>query len=294
MTATDAVRSTQTLTDDVQASFRVTGSPRAQELLQALVRHLHSFAREVALSEQEWHEAITFLTRCGDISDERRQEFILLSDVLGLSMLTIALNAPQDPRATEPTVFGPFFVEGSPEVPYGGDVAEGLSGERCWVQGRVTAVDGTAIAGATLEVWEADDDGFYDVQYGDGRLAGRAHTRTEPDGRYGFWSVRPAPYPIPDDGPVGDLLKLAGRSPMRPAHIHFMVTAPGYHRLVTHVFVAGDPHLRNDAVFGVKESLIVDFTEHPPGPGPAGRTLSERWWQLVFDIRLVPVAGGDA
>ncbi|MEA2145442.1 MAG: hydroxyquinol 1,2-dioxygenase, partial [Solirubrobacteraceae bacterium] len=284
----------QAVTDEVLASFAEAASPRHQEVMESLVRHLHAFAREVRLTEDEWTAGVEFLTRCGQITTDRRQEFILLSDVLGLSMLTIALNAPQDPRASEPTVFGPFFMEGSPEVPYGGDAAEGLSGERCWVQGRVTAVDGTAIAGATLEVWQADDHGFYDVQYGDGRIAGRAHTRTEPDGSYGFWSVRPAPYPIPDDGPVGDLLKLAGRSPMRPAHIHFMVTAPGYHRLVTHAFVAGDPHLGNDAVFGVKESLIVDFTEHPPGPGPAGRTLPERWWQLVFDLRLAPVTAPDA
>jgi hydroxyquinol 1,2-dioxygenase len=299
MTTTDTTpaelaRRLQALTDEVVASFDGARSPRAREVLQALVRHLHGFAREVGLTEQEWQQAIAFLARCGHITDERRQEFILLSDVLGVSMLTITINAPRDPIATEPTVFGPFFVEGSPEVSYGGDIAEGVSGERCWVEGRVTGVDGTPVAGATLEVWEADDDGFYDVQYSDGRLAGRAHTSTDADGRYGFWSVRPAPYPIPDDGPVGDLLKVAGRSPMRPAHMHFMVSARGYHRLVTHVFVAGDPHLGDDAVFGVKESLISDFTEHAPGPGPAGRTLTERWWQLVFDIRLVPVTGGNA
>jgi hydroxyquinol 1,2-dioxygenase len=283
----------QALTDEVAESFAGAREPREREVLQALVRHLHRFAREVGLTEQEWRQAIEFLTRCGHITDERRQEFILLSDVLGLSMLTVAINAPKDPLATEPTVFGPFFLEGSPEVSYGGDIAQDVSGERCWVEGRVTDVDGTPIAGATLEVWEADDDGFYDVQYQDGRVAARAHTRTDSDGCYGFWSVRPAPYPIPDDGPVGDLLSLAGRSPMRPAHIHFMVSAPRYHRLVTHVFVAGDPHLGDDAVFGVKESLIFDFTEHPPGPGPAGRTLTDRWWQLVFHIRLVRVTGGN-
>jgi hydroxyquinol 1,2-dioxygenase len=278
----------QALTDEVVASFDGARSPRAREVLQSLVRHLHGFAREVRLTEQEWGQAIAFLTRCGQITDERRQEFILLSDVLGLSMLTVAINAPQDPVATEPTVFGPFFVEDSPEVSYGDDIAQGASGERCWVEGRITDVDGTPLAGATVEVWEADADGFYDVQYADGRLAGRAHTRTDAEGRYAFWSVRPAAYPIPDDGPVGDLLKVAGRGPMRPAHIHFMASAPGYHRLVTHVFVAGDPHLGSDAVFGVKESLTREFTQHPPGPGPAGRTLTERWWKLIFNIRLVP------
>lgn len=290
----ELARREQDLTERVIASFDGAGSPRVQELLVALVRHLHAFAREVRLSEREWEQAIAFLTRTGHITDDRRQEFILLSDVLGLSMLTIGINAPRDPAATEPTVFGPFFVADAPEVPYGGDVAEGVSGQRCWLEGRVTSVDGAPIAGALVDVWEADDDGFYDVQYPDGRTAGRGRTRTDADGRYGLWSVRPAPYPIPDDGPVGDLLRAAGRSPMRPAHVHFMVNAPGYERLVTHVFVAGGPHLDDDAVFGVKESLIRQLIEHPPGPGPAGRTLDGRWWELVFDIRLPPRDGAAA
>jgi hydroxyquinol 1,2-dioxygenase len=295
-TETDAEleRREQALTEQVLASLDGAPSPRIHEVLRSLVRHLHGFAREVRLSEAEWEQGIAFLTRTGHITDDRRQEFILLSDVLGLSMLTVGINAPRDPDATEPTVFGPFFVHDAPEVRFGADIAEGVSGEPCWVEGRVTDVAGRPVAGAALEVWEADDDGFYDVQYTDGRTAGRARMTADADGRYGFWSVKPAPYPIPDDGPVGDLLKAAGRGPMRPAHIHFMVSSPGFHTLVTHVFVAGSPHLDDDAVFGVKESLIHTLDEHPPGDGPAGRNLDSRWWELRFDIRLAGDQGGAA
>jgi hydroxyquinol 1,2-dioxygenase len=274
------------LTDRVLASFDQTPSPRVRELLQGLVRHAHAYARDVRLTQSEWEQAIDFLTRTGQMCDERRQEFILLSDVLGISMLTIAINAPSDPKATEPTVFGPFFVDDAPLIEFGGDAAQGASGEPCWVEGLVSDTAGNALAGAEVEVWEADEDGLYDVQYSDGRTAGRARMRTDADGRYGFWSVKPAPYPIPGDGPVGELLDAARRSPMRPAHIHFMVSAPGYRTIVTHVFAAGGPHLDDDAVFGVKDSLIEEFREQTPGDGPAGRTLSKRWWTLVFNVRL--------
>ena len=281
----------QELTERVVASFDGARSARYREVMQSLVRHLHGFAREVRLTEQEWQAAVAFLTRCGQITDERRQEFILLSDVLGLSMLTVAINAAPESAATESTVLGPFFTAGSPEVPLGGDLAAGASGPPCWVEGRVTDVDGRPVAGARLEVWEADEDGFYDVQYEGGRVAGRGHLVADAEGRYRFWSVRPAPYPIPADGPVGDLLAAAGRGPMRPAHLHFLVTAPGHRTLVTHAFVAGDPHLRDDAVFGVKDSLVVALTEHPPGPGPGGRSLDRPWWHLVFDIVLGAARG---
>jgi hydroxyquinol 1,2-dioxygenase len=280
------------LTDEVLARFADTPSPRLHELMQALVRHLHGFASEVRLTESEWSAAIDVLTRTGQITDERRQEFVLLSDVLGLSMLTIGIGAPADPAATEPTVFGPFFVRDAPQVEFGGDVAQGAAGEPCWVEGRVTRTDGVPVTDAEIEVWEADEDGFYDVQYDDGRTAGRARMRADADGRYGFWSVRPAPYPIPHDGPVGELLSATRRSPMRPAHIHFMVAAPGLHTLVTHVFDAASPHLDDDAVFGVKASLVRDFERMPATEaGPAGRALTVPWWRLRFDIAL---AVGDS
>ncbi len=285
MAATETDRRERQVTDEVLASFDATPDERTREILRSLVTHLHAFARDVRLTEAEWNAGIEFLTRAGHMTDDKRQEFILLSDVLGLSMLTVAINAPGHPGATESTVFGPFFVDGSPRIEIGGDIGAGVSGDPCWVEGRVTDVDGTPIAGAKLEIWEADDDGFYDVQQGDA-LAGRGHLYSDADGRYGFWSVKPAPYPIPDDGPVGDLLKAARRSPFRPAHIHFMVSADGYATLVTHVFIAGSPHLDDDAVFGVKDSLIAPAEPQAPGEGPHGRTLDGPWWRMTFDIRL--------
>jgi maleylacetate reductase len=278
------------VTAEVLATFSGAAAPRYREVMQSLVRHLHAFAREVRLTEAEWQQGIDFLTRTGHITDDRRQEFILLSDVLGLSMLTVAINAPASAGATESTVVGPFFVDASPEVPLGGDITGEAKGRPCYVSGTVRGTGGEPVPRARIEVWESDEDGFYDVQYPDGRTGGRGWLRSAPDGEYRFWSVRPAPYPIPDDGPVGDLLTAAGRGPMRPAHLHFKVEAPGYRTLITHIFVAGDPYLDRDAVFGVKESLITDFAEHPPGPGPDGRPLDEPWTSVEFDIVLAPLA----
>ena len=276
----------QAVTDEVIASFAGASSPRHREIMQSLVRHLHAFAREVRLTDSEWRHGIEFLTRAGHITDDRRQEFILLSDVLGLSMLTVGINAPASAGATESTVLGPFFVAGSPQVPLGGDIAHGAKGRPCHVAGTVRGTDGAAVPGARIEVWEADEDGFYDVQYAGNRTSGRGWLRSGPDGEYRFWSVHPAPYPIPCDGPAGDLLAAAGRGPMRPAHLHFRVDAPGYRTLVTHIFVAGDPYLDRDAVFGVKDSLIAEFAEQPPGTGPDGRHLDGPWSTVTFDIVL--------
>jgi hydroxyquinol 1,2-dioxygenase len=285
--AGQADRRESSVTEQVLASLGNAQSPRVRELMEALVRHTHAFVREVRLTEREWEAGIDFLTRCGHITDERRQEFILLSDVLGLSMLTIAVNQPPEPLATQATVFGPFFVEGSPEVPLGGDIAGNASGRPCWVEGRVRDPQGRPIGDARIEVWEADDDGRYDVQYGDNRTAARGHLFTDADGRYEFWALTPTPYPIPHDGPVGDLLTATGRGPMRAAHLHFMVTADGFHRLVTHIFVRGDAYQDSDAVFGVKDSLVVDFAEQPPGtPTPNGREVTGSWTRAHFDIVL--------
>lgn len=191
------------LIERVIRSFEGCADPRLKQLMQGLVKHLHAYLREVRLSEEEWGAAIEFLTEVGHITDARRQEFILLSDVFGASMQTVAINNEANGDATEATVFGPFFVEGSPEIPIGGDMSFGAVGEPCWVEGTVTGVDGTAVAGARIDVWEADEDGLYDVQYGDGRSAARAHLFTDDQGRYSFWGVTPTPYPIPHDGPVG-------------------------------------------------------------------------------------------
>jgi hydroxyquinol 1,2-dioxygenase len=280
------------VTAEVLATFDAAAAPRYREVMQSLVRHLHAFACDVRLTESQWQQGIDFLTRTGHITDDRRQEFILLSDVLGLSMLTVAINAPASAGATESTVVGPFFTDESPEVPLGGDITGEAKGRPCYVSGTVRGTGGEPVPGARIEVWESDEDGFYDVQYPDGRIGGRGWLRSAPDGEYRFWSVRPAPYPIPDDGPVGDLLAAAGRGPMRPAHLHFKVEAPGYRTLITHIFVAGDPYLDRDAVFGVKESLITDFAEHPPGTGPDGRRLDGPWTSVAFDIVLAPLAPG--
>lgn len=289
-TAPDQATATreQALTDEVVVSFANAASPRYRQLMQSLVRHLHAFAREVRLTQEEWDAAIAFLTRVGHRTDDRRQEFILLSDVLGLSMLTVAINAPASAGATESTVFGPFFVADAPEVPLGGDIARGAKGTPCYVTGVVRSTDRRPLPGARIDVWEADADGLYDVQHDGEHSAGRGWLRAGSHGEYAFWSVRPSPYPIPHDGPVGELLAAAGRGPMRPAHLHFKVDAPGHRTLITHIFAAGDPHLDHDVVFGVKDSLVVEFTERPPGTAPDGRAVDQPWVHIDFDLVLAP------
>ncbi|MFD1210873.1 dioxygenase [Arthrobacter sp. GCM10027362] len=281
----------QQLTDRVLASFENTPDPRLKQLMQALARHLHAFIREVRLTEAEWNTAIEFLTAAGHITDEKRQEFILLSDVLGASMMTIAVNNEAVGNATEATVFGPFFTQDAPEIPLGGDIAGDAHGQPCWVEGTVTDTGGTPVPNARIEVWEADEDGFYDVQYGDSRVAGRARLYTDADGNYRFWALTPTPYPIPHDGPVGRMLEAVRRSPVRASHLHFMVTAENLRTLVTHIFVEGDPQLAiGDSVFGVKDSLIKRFEQQAPGtPTPDGRDLGDRSWARTrFDIVLAP------
>lgn len=279
----------QDLTDRVAASFDGADDERLKTVMEALTRHLHAFLREVRLTEDEWNKGIEFLTAAGHITDDRRQEFILLSDVLGASMQTIAINNEAYANATEATVFGPFFVDDAPRIENGGDIAGGATGQPCWVEGTVTDTFGKPVRGARIEVWEADEDGFYDVQYGDERTAGRAHLYSDDDGGYRFWGITPTPYPIPHDGPVGALLAASGRSPMRAAHLHFMVTAPELRTLVTHIFVRGDEQLASDSVFGVKDSLVMDFEELPAGtPTPDGRAVEGTWSRTRFDMVLAP------
>jgi protocatechuate 3,4-dioxygenase beta subunit len=284
------------LVERVVASFASCEDPRLREVMGSLVRHLHGFIREVRLSEEEWWTAIRFLTETGDITDADRQEFILASDVLGASMQTITVDNPKVADATEATVFGPFYVEGAPEMELGADIAGTAVGTPCWVEGTVTDTAGNPVGGAQLEVWEADDEGMYDVQHGDGRVGGRARLRADTQGRFRFWGIVPTPYPIPDDGPVGKMLRAVGRSPMRAAHLHFMVTAPGCRRLVTHIFPSTDPLLGADSVFGVKDSLIKEFAAHEPGAAtPDGRDLGGRAWSSVrFDIVLAPAGSVPA
>jgi hydroxyquinol 1,2-dioxygenase len=289
--APEQVTVEQQLVDTVVASFHKTEDPRLKQLMQSLTRHLHNFLREVRLTELEWNTAIEFLTAAGQITDDKRQEFVLLSDVLGVSMQTIAINNQAYKSATEATVFGPFFVADAPEIPIGGDIAGGAAGQPCWVEGTVSDTEGKPVPGARIEVWEADEDGFYDVQYTDERVAGRAHLFADEGGNYAFWGLTPTPNPIPHDGPVGKMLESGGRSPVRAAHLHFMVTAPGLRTLVTHIFVQGDPQIEiGDSVFGVKDSLIKRFEVQPAGtPTPDGLDHANHTWARTrFDIILPP------
>lgn len=282
-----------TITQAVLAAMSGCTNDRLRTVMTSLVQHLHSFARDVRLTESEWLYAINFLTETGHITDKKRQEFVLLSDTLGLSMLVTTQNNRKPAECTEATVLGPFFVEGAPEYRNGDDISNGAAGLPCFVAGRVRGLSGEPVAGATIEVWQSDEDGYYDVQYGDPldatvehQARGRLHTL--PDGRFHFRSILAEAYPIPHDGPVGRMLNALGRHPWRPAHLHFWIKAPGYEPLITHVFRNGDKYLDSDAVFGVRSTLIVDWIEHPPGLAPTGTAMDTPFYTLDYDFVLNP------
>lgn len=255
-----------TITEAVLARYAATADPRLKQVMAGLVKHLHAFAREVELTEEEWFKGIEFLTRCGRVTDDKRQEFILLSDVLGLSMLTVAMNNDKPQGCTEATVFGPFHVEGAPHYELGADIANGARGTPCLVRGTVRGIGGEPVPGAHIDVWQSDEDGLYDVQHGEiGHAQARGILNADASGHYHFRSILAVPYAIPHDGPVGDLLKAAGRHPWRPAHLHFMIKADGYETLITHVFRSDDAYLDSDAVFGVRQSLVADWKPQPDG-----------------------------
>ncbi|RYX96011.1 MAG: hydroxyquinol 1,2-dioxygenase [Comamonadaceae bacterium] len=283
-----------TITQAVIERHVNTTNERLQTVMTSLVQHLHEFAREVHLTEAEWAAGIEFLTAVGHTCSPTRQEFILLSDTLGLSTLVTAQNHRKPIGCTEATVFGPFHVEGAPERPLGADVANGAEGEPCFVRGCVRGFAGEPIAGAVIEVWQADAKGLYDIQYEalDEHRA-RATLQSAQDGAYHFRSIVATPYPIPHDGPVGQLLEALNRHPWRPAHLHFRITALGYETLVTHVFRDGDPYLDSDAVFGVRSSLVADWLRHPAGPTPDGDVLEIPFHTLDFDFVLNPAHGKD-
>jgi len=249
------------ITQAVLNSFDNTPDSRTRKVLQALVRHLHAFVREVRPSDAEWLAGIGFLTRTGKLCDDSRQEFILLSDTLGVTMLVDVLNHA-NAGATENSVLGPFFVERRPTAESGADIAGGIIGTPLLFAGRVLDDGGRPIAGALVDVWHSDGDGFYDVaRHGTAEPAMRAALRSDADGGFWFRSIVPSSYPIPTDGTVGEMLNAARRSPMRPAHVHVMIDAPGYERLTSMIFIDGDPYLDADPVFGVKQSLIGRFEE---------------------------------
>ena len=252
-------------------------NPRLAQVMTSLVKHLHAFAKDVDLRQSEWDYAIDFLTRTGQMCDENRQEFILLSDTLGFSMLVDAINHRRPSGATENTVLGPFHVADAPRYPMGQNISLDGKGESCLFQGRVIDREGKPIEGAMLDVWSDNAEGYYDVQQPDiqPRYNNRGIFTTGADGHYSFRGIRPVSYPIPDDGPVGEMLEAVGRHPNRPAHMHFIVTAPGYEKIITHTFVEGDEWLTSDAVFGVKASLISTME-----PGDEGDTK----WKSTFDF----------
>ena len=276
-----------TITEAVIHRLKDTPNLRLKEVSTSLVRHLHDFVRDVRLSEAEWTFAINFLTRTGQKCDGNRQEFILLSDTLGISMLVDAINHAS-PGSTESTVLGPFYVRNPPEYPLGADISGPLTGEPLYAHGRVLSSDGKPLANAIVDVWHSDNDGYYDVQHVEevGGLAGRARLRTDQDGSYRFWSIKPAAYPIPHDGPVGEMLEAQARHPWRPAHVHFMIEAAGHEKLTTHVFVDGDKYLDSDAVFGVKDSLIGNYIKRASGSAPDGTEMNKPFFTLHYDFKL--------
>lgn len=277
------------LTDAVEQRLQTTADPRVKAIMTSLVRHLHDFVRDVELTEAEWFEAIRFLTDTGHASDDKRQEFILLSDTLGVSMLVDAINHRHPEGATESTVFGPFHREGAPALPAGASIAGNTPGEPTFVSGRVTDTAGRPLAGALLDVWQAAPNGLYDSQdpEQDG-LNLRGKFRTDADGRYAFQTVHPANYPIPSDGPVGRMLRACGRHPYRPAHIHFIVSAAGHRSVTTHVFVDGDPYLDSDAVFAVKSSLVATFKRHDSKKEAEARKTTAPFYTVEYDFGLTP------
>jgi len=246
------------ITAEVLRRFDATGEPRLRQIMQSLVRHLHAFVKDVDLTEAEWMNAIQFLTETGHMCSDKRQEFILLSDTLGVSMVVDLINHRKPEGATESTVFGPFHREGAPELPAGGNMApRDMKGIPTVVSGRVLTLDGEPIAGARLDVWQADSSGLYDSQYAEtDELHLRGQFRTDEEGRFLIRTVRPMYYAIPTDGPVGRYLEMVAQHPWRPAHIHFKVDAGGHQRLVTQLFFPDDPYLDNDTIGAVKPALV--------------------------------------
>ncbi|MQA11755.1 MAG: catechol 1,2-dioxygenase [Pseudonocardiaceae bacterium] len=275
------------ITDLAMQRWGTAHSPRTAELMSAFVRHLHAFAREVHLTEEEWAAAMNWLAATGQISDEKRQEFILASDVVGLSMLVVQLNNRFSEQATPATVLGPFHIDGSPPAEFGHDMAAGIEGTPLFITGTVTDTEGKPVPGAVLDVWQADADGNYESQLpeiDEARL--RAKYQAREDGSYCVRTIAPRGYSIPMDGPVGDLIRTTDISHFRPAHVHFMLEEPGYQKLITHLFQEGAEYLDSDVVFGTKDALVVPFVEHQAGPSPDGGRLDRPFLHATFDFVL--------
>jgi protocatechuate 3,4-dioxygenase beta subunit len=278
------------ITAEVLRRFDATPDARLRRIMTSLVSHLHAFVKDVELTEAEWFESIRFLTETGHMCDDKRQEFILLSDTLGVSMVVDLLGHRAKNGATESTVFGPFHRDGASAMPFGGNIAGGESGMTTIVEGRVLDTDGRPIAGAALDVWQTDSSGLYDSQTGTpDTLRMRGVFQTNSEGRYRIRTVRPVHYQIPSDGPVGRMLRATGRHPWRPAHIHFVVSADAHQPVTTHIFDSIDPYLNSDAVFAVKESLICQFVEHATDDADARRLgVAAPFCTAGFDFVLQP------
>ena len=277
----------ETITDQAVARWATAHDPRLAEIMTTAVKHVHAFAREVNLTHEEWIKGLNFLARVGQWTTDARGENILLSDVLGLSMLTVMLNDRVPKGATPHTVLGPFYVDDSPQLDAGGNMAEGIEGEACYISGQVRNLRGEPIANATLDMWQADEAGVYEVQLEEKSgpyLRGIYHSG--PDGRYLVKTIAPLGYSIPMDGPVGELIKMTDISYYRPAHIHFILSAPGYQKIITHLFKRGTEYLENDVVFGVKQELITDFQRQPPGITPTGERSDKPFWTIEYDFVL--------
>jgi catechol 1,2-dioxygenase len=282
--------SEEQITRNVLASMAQAPNARLREVLASLITHVHACIREVELTEQEWAQAIEFLTRTGHMCDDKRQEFILLSDVAGVTMLVDAINHRSPDGATESTIFGPFYRSGASELPWGASISQDGRGEPAVVSGRVLSTDGTPIPGALLDIWETNENGLYEQQDPDQPdMNLRGKFRTDADGRYRFVAIKPVSYPIPDDGPVGQLLRALGRHPYRPAHIHALISADGFAPLTTHLFVTGDPYLDSDAVFGTKDSLVVDFVRYDSTEEAARYAVTAPFYTVTFDFVLKPL-----
>ena len=279
--------------ETVIGSMEKCADPRLKEVMAAIVRHLHAAVKEVEPSREEWMKAILFLTNTGHMCNDWRQEFILLSDILGVSMLVDAINSRRPTGASENTVLGPFHIEGAPEMEMGANICLDGKGEPMLVHGRILDTDGNPLQDVTIDVWQANDEGFYDVQQKgiqpDFNLRGKF--TTGPDGRYWFKAVKPKFYPIPDDGPVGQLLDKLGRHPYRPAHFHYIISKEGYDPLTTHIFDPDDPYINSDAVFGVKESLMAKFEPIEDSAKQAKNGFDGLYYDVEHNFVLAPNDG---
>ena len=283
------------ITQEVLTRFALTPDPRLREIMLSLIRHLHSFAREVHLTWDEWERAMQFLAKAGHFCQGPRNEFIALSDAIGLTMLVTTTSRTTPAGATLPTLVGPFFVPDAPRFPNGADIANGAQGAPLLVSGRVLDLEQRPVGGAVIDVWHSDERGLYDVQ-DDFEAKGawaRGQLVSEPDGRFWFWTVMPTHYPAPTDGALGDLFMNTTRRYYRPAHLHCRVEAAGFELLVTHIFVRGSKYLDEDLAFGVRPGLVADYPRHEPGRAPDGRDMDRPYHTLTWDFVVVKAAGAS-